>query len=47
MIFSHDFRHLWKLLANRLTCDPKIVILGNSCIIQYIMADDELGPDSV
>ena len=28
-------RHSWKLLANRLTRDPKIVIHGNSCIILY------------
>ena len=40
MGFANDFhlwlRHLWKLLANRLTRDPKIVIHGNSCIILYI-----------
>ena len=38
--FANDFhswlRHLWKLLANRLTRDPKIVIHGNLCIILYI-----------
>ena len=27
--------HSWKLLANSLTRDPKIVIHGNSCIILY------------
>ena len=41
MRFAHDFhswlRHSWKLLANRLTRDPKIVIHGNSCIILYII----------
>ena len=35
--FANDFhswlRHSWKSLANRLTCDQKIVIHGNSCII--------------
>ena len=40
MRFANDFhswlRHSWKLLANRLTRDPKIVIHGNSCIILYI-----------
>ena len=40
MRFANDFhswlRHPWKLLANRLTRDPKIVIHGNSCIILYI-----------
>ena len=40
MRFAIDFhswlRHSWKLLANRLTRDPKIVIHGNSCIILYI-----------
>ena len=40
MRFANNFhswlRHSWKLLANRLTCDPKIVIHGNSCIILYI-----------
>ena len=40
MRFANDFhswlRHSWKLLANRLTCDPIIVIQGNSCIILYI-----------
>ena len=34
--FANDF-HSWKLLANRLTRDPKIVIHGNSCIILYRM----------
>ena len=41
MRFANDFhswlRHSWKLLANRLTRDPKIVIHGNSCIILYIL----------
>ena len=41
MRFANDFhswlRHSWKLLANRLTRDPKIVIHGNSCIILYII----------
>ena len=32
----------WKLLANRLTRDPKIVIHGNSCIILYIITGDVL-----
>ena len=40
MRFANDFqswlRHSWKLLANRLTRDSKIVIHGNSCTIQYI-----------
>ena len=40
MWFANDFhswlRHSWKLLANRLTRDPKIVVHGNSCIILYI-----------
>ena len=40
-LFANDFHswlhHLWKSLANRLTCDPKIVIHGNSCIILYIL----------
>ena len=40
MRLANDFhswlRHLWKLLANRLTRDPKIVIHGNSCIILYL-----------
>ena len=40
MRFTNDFhswlRHSWKSIANRLTCDPKIVIHGNSCIILYI-----------
>ena len=42
MRFANDFhswlRHSWKLLANRLTHDPKIVIHGNPCIILYIHA---------
>ena len=41
MRFANDFhswlRHSWKLLANRLTRDPKIVIHGNSCIILYVL----------
>ena len=41
MRFANDFhswlRHSWKLLANRLTRDPKIVIHGNSCIILYFL----------
>ena len=40
MRFANNFhswlRHSWKLLANRLTRNPKIVIHGNSCIILYI-----------
>ena len=40
MWFANNFRswlrHSWKLLANRLTRDPKIFIHGNSCIILYI-----------
>ena len=44
MRFANDFhswlRHSWKLLANRLTRDPKIVIHGNSCIILYIIGSD-------
>ena len=40
--FANDFyswlHHLWKLLANRLTCDPKTVFHGNSCIILYSIA---------
>ena len=39
--FANNFhswlRHSWKLLANRLTRDPKIVIHGNSCIILYVL----------
>ena len=46
MRFANDFhswlRHSWKLLANRLTRDPKIVIHGNSCIILYISIVDAL-----
>ena len=48
MRFANDFhswlRHSWKLLANRLTRDPKIVIHGNSCIILYLFndADDKM-----
>ena len=38
--FANDFhswlRHSWKLLANHLTRDQKIVIHGNSCIILYL-----------
>ena len=41
MQFANDFhswpRHQWKLLANCLILDPKIVIHGNSCIILYII----------
>ena len=41
MRFANDFhswlRHSWKLLANRLTRDPEIVIHGNSCIILYFL----------
>ena len=41
MRFANDFhswlRHSWKLLANRLTRDPKIVVHGNSCIILYVL----------
>ena len=36
MRFAYDFhliRHSWKLLANHLTCDPKIIIHDNSCIV--------------
>ena len=40
MRFANDFhswlRHSQKLLANRLICDPKIAIHGNSWIILYI-----------
>ena len=40
MRFANDFhswlRHTWKLLANRLTRDPKIIIHGNWCIILCI-----------
>ena len=40
MRYANDFhswlRHSWKLLANRLTRDPKIVIHGDSYIILYI-----------
>ena len=43
MRFANDFHSWlhdsWKLLANRLTRDPKIVIHGNSCIILYIYND--------
>ena len=39
--FANNFhswlRHSWKLLANRFTRDPKIVIHDNSCIILYIL----------
>ena len=44
MWFANDFhswlRHTWKLLANHLTRDPKIIIHGNSCIIHYIFNQD-------
>ena len=37
--FANNFHswlhHSWKLLANRLTRDPKVVIHSNSCIILY------------
>ena len=33
-------RHLWKLLANHLTRDQKIVIHGNSCIILCLLEPD-------
>ena len=40
MRFANDFhswlRHSWKLLANRITRDPNIIIHGNSCIIIYV-----------
>ena len=39
--FANDF-HSWKLLANRLTSDPKIVIHGNECIILYISISNTL-----
>ena len=33
----HEWRsHEWKLLANRITSDPKIVIHGNECIILFL-----------
>ena len=35
MRFANDFHHSSKLLANRLTHDPKIIIQGNSCIILH------------
>ena len=39
--FVNDFHswllHWWKSLANRLTCDPKVVIHGNSCISLFLM----------
>ena len=35
IIFTRDFVTR-KLLANRLTRDPKIIIHGNSCIILYV-----------
>ena len=38
--FANDFHewrsHEWKLLANRITSDPKIVIHGNECIILFL-----------
>ena len=40
--FASDFhswlRHWWKLLVNRLTRDPKIIIHANLCIILYILS---------
>ena len=37
MQFANDFHyHSWKLLANHLTRDPKIVIHSNWYIILYI-----------
>ena len=42
--FHSWLRHSWKLLANRLTRDPKIVIHGNSCIILYIFDMGTLYP---
>ena len=33
-------RHSWQLLANHHTCDQKIVIHGNSCIVLYIYTLD-------
>ena len=46
MRFANDFhswlRHSWKLLANRLTRDPIIVIHGNSCIILYFFDSSTL-----
>ena len=40
MRFANDFHlwlhHSWKSLPNHLTCDEKIVIQGNSCIILYV-----------
>ena len=42
--FANDFhswlRHSWKLLANRLTRDPKIVIHGYSCIVLYFLNEN-------
>ena len=35
--FHSWLRHSWKSLANRLTCEPKIIIIGNSCIVLYIV----------
>ena len=33
----HEWRsHKWKLFANRITSDPKIVIRGNECIILFL-----------
>ena len=38
--FANDFHewrgHEWKLWANRITSDPKIVIHGNECIILFL-----------
>ena len=36
--FHSWLRHSWKLLANRLTRDPKIVIHSNSCIFLHVFA---------
>ena len=45
MGFTNDFHswlhHSWKSLANRLTREPKIVIHGNSCIILYILMQNQ------
>ena len=38
--FANDFHewrsHEWKLLVNRVTSDPKIVIHGNECVILFL-----------
>ena len=34
-IWGHEWGE-WKLLANRITSDPKIVIHGNECIILFL-----------